>query len=153
MVYRGTSQRRNRVIFRKVTGFCPWFHVVGTGSFWLGGMYGSVTKDLIWLPRSCCPLPSVIISRWIAAEPSLLFIMQQNQVIFFFWLHYRIFGYWPILCATHRHCIKMALYIDQKIIYYFLNFICRMYRLHFWRHQLKKYFFGVLSWRTEDVCL
>ena len=155
VVYSGLyPSKENCMIFRKVTGFGPWFHAVGTGSFWLRGIHGSVTKELIWLPRGCCPVAlSVIVARWIAADSSVLFTIKR----WCYGFDYRIFGCWLILCATHRHCIKMALYTYsrpcQKTEFFFFNFICRMYRLHFRRHQLKMYFFGVLSWRTRDVRL
>ena len=34
-------------------------------------------------------------------------------------LDYRIFGYWLILCATHRHCIKMALHRPKDKFFQF----------------------------------
>ena len=114
VVYRGLyPSKENCMIFRKVTGFGPWFHAVGTGSFWLRGIHGSVTKELIWLPRSCCPAAlSVIVSRWIAADSSVLFTIK----LCCYGFNYRIFGYWLILCVTHRHCIKMACIVDQETI-------------------------------------
>ena len=66
----------------------------------LAWRHGSVTKELIWLPRSCCPAPSVIVSRWIAADSSVLFTIK----LCCYGFDYRIFGY------CHRRCIKMTLY-------------------------------------------